>query len=90
MPPQPVVPEGLAEPSPVPGAGAGASGEATQAETTVEAPALSSGETGPGQRPLALWEAPKEPRVPRRSLPLEQGTYRISDPSTDFLFFSFF
>jgi len=50
-PPQPVVPEGLAEPRPVPGAGAGASGEATQAETTVEAPAPSLGEMG--ARPTA-------------------------------------
>jgi len=46
VPPQPVVPEGLAEPRPASGAGAGASVEATLAETTVVAPASSAGETG--------------------------------------------
>jgi len=45
-PPQPVAPEGLAEPRSSSGAGAGASVEATQAETTVVAPATSAGETG--------------------------------------------
>jgi len=45
-PPQPVAPEGLAEPHPASGAEAGGSVEATQAETTVEAPAPSAGETG--------------------------------------------
>ena len=45
-PPQPVVPEGLAEPTPASGAGTGASEEATQAEATVVAPAPSAGEAG--------------------------------------------
>jgi len=45
-PPQPVAPEGVAEPRPAPGAGASASEEATQAETTIVAPAPSAGETG--------------------------------------------
>ena len=58
-PPQPVAPEGVAEPCPAPGAGVGASVEATQAETTVVVP-TPSGETGSGRRPLALREAPKE------------------------------
>ena len=44
-PPQPVAPEGVAEPGPAPGAGVGASVEATRAETTVVVPAP-SGETG--------------------------------------------
>jgi len=45
-PPQPVVPEDLAEPSPASGAGTGASMEATQTETTVVAPASLADETG--------------------------------------------
>ena len=45
-PPQPVAPEGLAEPRPASGAEAGGSVEATQAETIVAAPAPSAGETG--------------------------------------------
>jgi len=44
--PQPVAPEGLAEPSPASGAEAGGSVEASQAETTIEAPAPSAGEMG--------------------------------------------
>ena len=83
-PPQPIAPEGLAEPCPMSGAEAGSSVEATQAETTVEAPAPSAGETG------VLRETPKELQAPRRNLPPERGAYRISDLSFDFLFFSFF
>jgi len=50
-PPQPVVPEGLAGPSPAFGAETGASVEAPQAETTAVAPAPSAGKTG--VRPMA-------------------------------------
>jgi len=45
-PPQPVVPEGLAEPRPASGAGTGALVEATQVETIIVVPAPSAGETG--------------------------------------------
>jgi len=45
-PPQPAAPEGVTEPCLVPRAGAGALVEATQAETTIVAPAPSTGETG--------------------------------------------
>jgi hypothetical protein len=45
-PPQPVAPEGLAEPRPASRAQVGGSVEASQAETTVEAPASSTGEVG--------------------------------------------
>ena len=45
-PPQPVVPEGLVEPSLASRAGTSASVEAPQAETTVVTPAPSAGETG--------------------------------------------
>jgi len=46
VPPQPVVPGVLAEPSPATGAGTGASVEASQAETTVVPPTPSAGEAG--------------------------------------------
>jgi len=46
VPPQPVAPQGLAEPRPASGAEAGGSVEASQAGTTVEAPAPSAGVTG--------------------------------------------
>ena len=45
VPPQPVAPEGLAEPRPESGTEVSASVEATQAETAVEAPAPSAGDT---------------------------------------------
>jgi len=45
-PPQPVVPEGVAEPRPAPGAGAGAFVEVTQAETTGVVPGASGGPQG--------------------------------------------
>jgi len=46
VPPQLAVLEGVTEPCPAPRAGAGALVEATQAETTIVAPAPSAGETG--------------------------------------------
>ena len=46
MPPQPVVPEGSTEPRPSAGAEVGGSAEAPRAETTVEAPVPTAGETG--------------------------------------------
>ena len=46
MPAQPAVPEGPTEPRPASGAEVGGSTEAPRAETTVEAPAPTAGETG--------------------------------------------
>jgi len=46
VPPQPVAPESPVEPRPVSGAEAGGLVEASQAETAVEVPAPSAGETG--------------------------------------------
>jgi len=46
VPPEPIAPEGRAEPHPASGAEAGGSMEVTKAETTVEAPGPSAGETG--------------------------------------------
>ena len=80
-PPQLVVPEGLAEPRPASGAGVGGSVEATQAETTVEAPAPSAGETRVRPTAPGASGGPKELRAPRRNLPPERGAYRIFDLS---------
>ena len=46
VPPQPKVPEGSTEPALVSRAEAGSSAEVPRAETTVEAPAPTAGETG--------------------------------------------
>ena len=46
VPPRPIAPEGPTEPRPASGAEAGDSGEAPQAETTVEIPSPTAGETG--------------------------------------------
>ena len=46
VPPHPVVPESLAEPSPASGAGTGALLGASQAEATMVPPAPSAGEAG--------------------------------------------
>ena len=46
VPPQPIAPEGPAEPRPASEAEAGDSVEALRAETTVEVPAPTAGETG--------------------------------------------
>jgi len=45
-PPHPVVPEGLAEPTPTSGAGAGAPVEVSQAEAIMVPPTPSAGEAG--------------------------------------------
>jgi len=70
-PPQPVASEGQAEPCPASGAEAGGLVEATQAETTVVAPAPSAGEarvrpTAPGifGRPQGVLSSQKK-AVPR-------------------------
>ena len=46
VPPQPVAPEGPTEPRPASGVEAGGSVETPRAETTVEVPAPTAGETG--------------------------------------------
>ena len=88
--PQPVAPEGLAEPCPASGAEASGSVEASQAETTVEAPTSSAGEAGVRLTAPGASGGPRELQALRRRLPPERGMYGVSNPSVDFLFFSFF
>ena len=86
-PPQPVVPEGLVEPRPASEAGAGASVEATQAETTVEAPAPSAGEAG--VRPTAPGTAGGPQGVPSSHKKATPGARYILDFCSFFFIFLF-
>jgi hypothetical protein len=63
-PPRPVVPEGPTEPRLVSGAEAGGSAEASQAETTIEAPAPTARGRGSIRWPLVLRETPRELQAP--------------------------
>ena len=90
MPPQPVAPESLAEPRPESGTEVSASVEATQAETAVEAPAPSAGDTVVRPSAPGASGGPQGAPGSQKKAAPERGMYGISDPSVDFLFFSFF
>jgi len=90
VPSQPVVPEGPTEPRPAFGAEAGGSVEVPRAETTVEAPAPTAGEMGVHPMAPGTSRGPQGAPSSQKKAAPEQGMYRFSNFSSDFLFFSFF
>jgi len=88
--PRPVVSEGLTEPRTVFEAVAGGLAEAPWAEGTIEAPAPTIGGTGIHSTARGTPGGPQGAPSSQKKAAPEQGMYRFSDFSFDFLFFSFF
>jgi len=85
-----VAPEGPTEPCPAPGAEVEGSAEAPWAESTVEAPVPTAGETGIRLTTLSAPRGAQGDPSSQNSASPEQGMYWLFDLSFDFLFFSFF